>query len=119
MNSKKWWSDKRVLYNFGLISSGIISFVLYVFLGIKLIMPHDNDFEITLFTMFFQAVGFIVMLVIANILYYLEYFVDKNYNKENNINFRENLFYLGFGFSIFLPMIIPIMIIITYFLEYA
>ena len=117
--SKKWWSKKRTLYNFGLISSGIISFFLYAFLGEKLIMPYDNEFEITLFTVIFQGIGFLIMLLFANLFYNLGYFADIKFNKKNSTNFRVNLFIFGFFFSIFLPLLIPILIVLTYLIKYS
>jgi len=53
---KNWWYERRLHYNVGLILSGISAFILYVILGKSLIMPYDDEFEITLFTIVFQGV---------------------------------------------------------------
>lgn len=115
---KNWWSEKRTNYNLGLVVSGILAFVLYVILGVNLIMPYDDDFEITLFTIVPQGIGYLVMILIANLLYSLGVSCDLNYNKENTEKFRKNLFRLGFWFSVSLPFLAPLGILISYFLEF-
>lgn len=115
---REWWNDKRYLYNLGLFISGIIAFVLYVIVGVNLIMPYDEDFEITLFTIFFQGIGYLVMIVFANLFYSLGVKHDLNYNKENTDDFRKNLFNLGFWFSVSLPFLAPLIGVISYFLNY-
>ena len=45
INRKKWWENQRKYYNLGLILSGIISFILYVILGTKLIWGLITDPE--------------------------------------------------------------------------
>jgi hypothetical protein len=115
---KEWWSQRRLNYNLGLIISGFIAFVLYVILGINLIMPYDFEFKITLFTIVFQGIGYSVMIVIANLFYSLGVRKDLNYNKENTNDFRDNLYSLGFWFSVSLPFLAPIMIVISFFLNF-
>lgn len=115
---KEWWSQRRLNYNLGLIISGFIAFVLYVILGINLIMPYDFEFEITLFTIVFQGIGYLVMIVIANLFYSLGVRQDLNCNKGNTNDFRENLYNLGFWFSVSLPFLAPGMIVISYFLNF-
>jgi hypothetical protein len=114
LSSWEWWKKRRVKYNLGLITSGITAFICYCILGISLIMPHDKEFQITLFTIFFQGIGYLLMMLIANLFYTLGYFVDNNFNKDKSEKFRKQLFNLGFWFSCGLPFLIPIMIIIEY-----
>lgn len=100
---KHWWQKKRRKYNIGLIISGLTAFILYAVLGEILIAPYDEEFEITLFTIFFQGMGYIFMMLIANLFYNLGALVDNHYNKENSVTFRTRLFNLGFWFSVGLP----------------
>lgn len=116
---RKWWENKRKYYNLGLIISGIVAFILYVILGTILIMPYDHEFEITLFTIVFQGFGYLLLMLIANLFYFLGNITDRELNKNNDENFRKNLFKAGLIFSVSLPFLIPIMIVITYFLEFA
>jgi hypothetical protein len=115
---RKWWSERRLLYNFGLVVSGITAFILYVILGETLIMPRDPEFEITFSTIFFQGIGYLVMMVFANLFYFLGAKHDIYFNKENSHKFRINLFNLGFWFSVSLPFTVPLMIVISSFFNY-
>ncbi|KQK24326.1 hypothetical protein AR438_16995 [Chryseobacterium aquaticum] len=115
---KEWWSNKRYIYNLGLILSGIIAFILYVIVGVNFIMPYDEDFDITLFTIVFQGISYLVMIVFANLFYSLGVINDLNNNKENTNDFRKNLFNLGFWFSVSLPFLAPLWLLISYFLEF-
>lgn len=114
----EWWNDKRYLYNLALLISGIIVFVLYVIVGVNFIMPYDEDFEITLFTIAFQGIGYLIMIVFANLFYSLGVKHDLYYNKENTDDFRKNLFNLGFWFSVSLPFLAPLWLFMSYFLEF-
>jgi hypothetical protein len=117
-NRKKWWSDRRYKYNVGLVLAGIVAFIFYVIVGASLIMPYDEQFEITLFTTAFQGIGYLFMMFIANLFYDLGYWVDKIYNRNNSEAFRQRLFNIGFWFSCALPFLIPISLIIQYFIEF-
>lgn len=114
-----WWSKRRWKYNKGLVIAGITAFILYAILGALLIEPHDPDFEITSFTTLFQGVGYLIMILIANIFYYLGPLTDRLINKPDSERFRFNLYNLGYWFSFGLPFIIPLMIVIQYFVLYA
>ncbi len=116
--AKKWWADRRLKYNLGLVTAGILAFICYVIAGVNLIMPYDNDFEITLFTTAFQGVGYLFMILIANLFYNLGYWADKHYNKQGSDKFRRRLFNLGFWFSCGLPFIIPLWTVVDYFIEF-
>jgi hypothetical protein len=115
---REWWFKRRTKYNVGLLVSGFVSFNLYWFLGELLIFPSDDSFEVTLFTMSFQSIGYFVFILIANIFYSLGYFADKFFNQSNNEEFRTNLFNSGLVFSILIPFMVPILIVVRYFTEY-
>lgn len=115
---KDWWIERRLNYNIGLIISGFIAFILYVFVGVNFIMPYDDEFDITLFTIAFQGIGYLIMIVFANLFYSLDVTEDLNHNKENTDDFRKNLFNLGFWFSVSLPFLAPLWLLISYFLNF-
>ncbi len=118
LESKQWWAGRRLKYNLGLVVAGWSAFILYAVLGSWLIAPHDNEFEITLFTTFFQGLGYLFMMGIANLFYGLGNYVDGQFNKTNDERFRQRLFNLGFWFSFALPFSIPLLILVQYFLVY-
>ncbi|MGL4630049.1 MAG: hypothetical protein ACRCVT_02490 [Leadbetterella sp.] len=116
--SKEWWSSKRINYNLGLIASGIIAFFLYAVLGSILIAPYDSEFEITLFTIFFQGIAYLFMMGFANLFYGLGYQIDINFNKTNSETFRKRLYRLGYWFSFGLPFLVPVMVVVVYFIQF-
>lgn len=115
-NRKIWWENYRKQYNIALVVSSIISFFLYFYFNGSLVVPNQPEIEITIFTLFFQAVGFLVMVGIANLLYSLGYLADRSFNKTNSDKFRIRLFYFGTGFCVLLPLTIPTLAVINYFL---
>ena len=114
-----WWSRKRITYNIGLVVAGIVAFITYGIVGAILIMPYDSNFEITLFTTLFQSISYLIMMGIANICFYLGPITDKMVNKKKDEKISRRLFYMGFWFSVFLPFLIPIMLVVVYFIKYA
>ena len=117
-SSKNWWATRRIKYNKGLVIAGILAFICYVVAGVNLIMPYDDQFEITLFTIFFQSLAYLIMMAIANVFYNLGYSIDKRFNKNNADCFRLRLFNCGFWFSFALPFLIPTLIVVEYFVYY-
>jgi hypothetical protein len=115
---KNWWSERRWKYNRGLVIAGIVAFFLYAVLGGILIEPHDDTFEVTLFTTAFQGMGYLIMILVANVFYNLGPLLDRLLNKKNSEKFRTNLYNIGFWFSFGLPFLIPVLIIIQYFTLY-
>ena len=115
---KDWWRERRTEYNVGLAVSGMLAFILYVISGVRLIMPYDDEFEITLFTIVFQAVGYLFMIGVANLFYFFGVLYDLTYNRDNTSQFRKKLFKLGFWISVSIPFLAPLIIVISYFLNY-
>ncbi|NLO69501.1 MAG: hypothetical protein GX102_00820 [Porphyromonadaceae bacterium] len=112
-DAENWWKQKRKTYNIGLIIAGFLAFTLYSIVGSHFI-PYEEGFEITIFTLFFQGIGYLIMMAIANLCYNLGYFADENFNTSNSPKFRKNLFNFGFWFSVILPFSVPTWIVIRY-----
>lgn len=54
----QWWESRRWKYNLGLIAAGILDlFCMHSLVLSTLIMPYDQEFEITLFTIIFQGLA--------------------------------------------------------------
>lgn len=116
----EWWTAKRKKYNFGLVVAGICAFLLYAFLGSALIAPNDPlGFEITLFTLFFQGLGYLIIMLLANVFYTLGAEFEAKINPTGNLRKRERIFKLGFWFSVGLPFVVPLGIVIEYMSTYA
>jgi hypothetical protein len=67
-----------------------------------------GDFEITIFTTAFQAVGYLLMMAIANVCYFLGPFSERMIRPTNVAVYRNITFRLGFWVSVLLPFTIPI-----------
>src|SRR6185437_8305019 len=104
-NSRKWWLQRRLKYNKGLVISGFIAFTIYCVLG-EIIIARYEEFEETIFEMAFQGVGYVIMMCVANIFYTLGWIADSSFNKNNSQRFRERLFALGYWFSSSLPILL-------------
>ncbi|WP_183575200.1 hypothetical protein HDF18_14700 [Mucilaginibacter sp. X5P1] len=114
--AKQWWSSKRIKYNKGLVIAGIVGFLLYCTLGPIFIAPHAVEFEETIFDIAFQGVAYLIMMVIANVFYTAGSLIDISFNKNNSQRFRERLFALGYWFSVALPSVFILGIMLHFFL---
>ena len=117
--SKKWWSKRRYNYNMVLVLAGIGAFFLYAILGSILIAPYDLSFEITLFTIAFQGVGYLFLIFFANLCYGLGHYLDCNYNKDKSEEYRRKLYKQGVIFSICIPMLVPFMVVLQFLFKYC
>lgn len=100
---KNWWEKKRPQYNKGLIVAGATAYIIFI------IMEGHKNF--TLFVLFFQGIGSLFILGFANLFYFLGRFADYLFNKTDSEVFRKRLFNFGFGFSILLPFVLPVLFI--------
>ena len=111
----EWWAKRRGKYNLGLVAAGLCAFVLMVLIVmLKTITNNDPGYkgvELTLFTILFQGIGYLIMMGIANLLYNLGAFADRRFNQRNSEVFRIRLFNLGFRCSCSLPFIVPVLVI--------
>jgi hypothetical protein len=90
-NAHAWWEARRKLYNIALVLAGLGAFACYA-----AVLEHFScsgvncpgnveDTEITIFTIFFQAVGYLVAMGVANVAF-------------------------GLGFSVALPFVVPALV---------
>jgi len=113
--AKEWWAKRRLRYNIGLMIVWISAFILYlIIIGVH---PHelssnsdiDGGVNIVL-----QVPAYIVIVIIANFCYNLGYYVDSKYNTNNNDSFRRKWYNRGFWFSVGLPFLLPLFLIIKW-----
>jgi hypothetical protein len=114
--TKQWWSSKRIKYNKGLLIAGFVALILYCTLGPIFIAPHAVEFEETIFEMAFQGVAYLIMMIIANVFYTLGSLIDISLNTNNSQRFRNRLFSLGYWFSVALPSLIILSIMLRFYL---
>jgi hypothetical protein len=102
----RWWSAHRLRYNVGLLLGGLVAFLLYVTFAWTF-AHRFNQLEITAFTIAFQALAFAVVVVIANVCYFLGPLVERIVKPSDVVKFRLRTFNLGFWFSVLLPFSLP------------
>ena len=111
----EWWRKNRSKYNIGLIISGITAFVLSLIV-IKIVTNESNylDLDITIFTLFFQAIGYLIMIGIANLFYSLGSISERIIKPKNPEKYRNITFKIVFWFSFGLPFLVPLNLFIIY-----
>ena len=104
-----WWAARRLRYNLGLVFAGILAFTAYVIVGSTLV-PKDADFEITIFTTLFQGIGYLVMIGVANLFYFVGPISERVVCPKDPERYRSVCFQLGFWFSFLIPFSIPLLL---------
>jgi hypothetical protein len=66
-----------------------------------------GEFEITIFTTAFQGVGYLFMMALANVCYFLGPLSERIVRPTNTATYRKTAFRLGFWFSVLLPFMAP------------
>ena len=113
---KEWWEKKRLNYNIGLLISGILAFILYIIVVEFIVMKSEKNWEgeITIFTILFQGIGYLVMIGIANLFYYLGQVSELIIEPENSEKYRNLTYKIGYWFSCGIPFLIPISLLIEF-----
>jgi len=107
--SRAWWKARRGRYNLALVAGGVLAFAGYCgAVSICIGRNADPDVEITIFTMAFQAVGFGIALLLANVFYGLGPLAERIVRPSRPEPFRQWLFAAGLVFSLALIAVIPV-----------
>jgi hypothetical protein len=121
INSKSahaWWEQRRLRYNIALVVAGVLAFAAYVGVvdrGIsKGTMPGA---EITLFTIAFQAAGYLLLMGVANLCYNLGPWSESIIRPTNIGSYRSVAYWVGFWFSALLPFAIPALVAWSYIIH--
>ena len=107
--AKDWWRKRRLRYNVGLVVAGLLAFACYVvvvFWGISINAIPDPG-AITLLTTIVQGMGYVFMMLIANVFYSLGPLSERIVKPVAIARCRRVTFGLGFWFSVLLPFSIP------------
>ena len=100
-----WWSARRRRYNVWLLVAGFAGFICYataVQWCIELRAP--GEYEITIFTTFFQGFAYLVAMAVANVCYFMGPWSERILRPRNVATFRTIAFRLGLWFSVLLPL---------------
>ena len=116
--ARTWWENRRLRYNIALVVAGMLAFAAYVGVvdrGVsKGTMPGA---EITLFTIAFQAFGYLLMMGVANLCYNLGPWSESVIRPTNLESYRRVAYWIGFWFSALLPFAIPALVAWSYVLH--
>jgi hypothetical protein len=117
-SARVWWEQRRLRYNIALVLAGVLSFAAYVGVVDRAIskgtMPGA---EITMFTIAFQAFGYLLMMGIANLCYNLGAWSESVIRPTNVEIYRRVAYRVGFWFSALLPFTIPTLVAWSYILH--
>jgi hypothetical protein len=108
-SSLAWWNARRLRYNISLVFSGVLAFIAYV----VVVTVLEADVEITLFTIVFQGAGYLIMMGVANVCYFLGPLSERILQPKDLPEYRQNCYRLGFWFSVLLPFSIPVLWIVV------
>jgi len=107
-----WWESRRLRYNSALIIAGVGAFVLYAALAWS--FPQRLPCaEITAFTIAFQALGYLIAMCVANVLYFSGVIAERLFRPRDLIAFRERTFRTGLWFSVALPFLVPLALVVS------
>ena len=113
----RWWERRRLLYNVGLIVAGGLAFAAYVAVLIRFqdIIDGPNPAqadEFSGFVLFFQGIGYLFMMFVANICFFLGPLSEWWFRPRNVDAYRKITFRLGFWCSVALPFGIPTLLLL-------
>jgi ABC-type uncharacterized transport system permease subunit len=109
--STAWWQARRWRYNVGLVVAGLLAFVCYVTVAWTAVERIDPGVEVTVFTTFFQSIGYLFAIGVANVCYYLGPVSERVLRPRDPACYRRVAFRLGFWFSVLLPFTIPALLL--------
>jgi TctA family transporter len=113
LTPKEWWASRRLRYNIGLVVAGLLGFVCYAAAVERcIVLRAPGDWEITIFTTIFQGFVYLVMIGIANLFYNLGAWSERMIRPANPAKYRLRIFSLGFCFSIVLPFLPGVLLLV-------
>src|SRR5438128_2077350 len=111
-----WWEKRRKLYNLALVLADLGAFACYAAVLDQFSCSGPDcrgsaeETEITLFTIAFQGVGYLIAMGVANVLFGLGALSEKLVRPKNAERWRRTCFLLGLCFSVALPLAVPVLV---------
>ena len=101
----QWWEDRRGKYNYGLLSSGLVAFSLYL-ITYFLVYHSVNFFSApSLFSFLFIIVSYLIYMGVANLFYNLGHIIETALKPTDKPTFRNRFFIIGYWVSVSLPFL--------------
>jgi hypothetical protein len=104
-----WWEARRMHYNVALLFAGVLAFICYVVVCCTLLpwVLEASKIKANLFTTIFQGVGYLFMMGVANVCYFLGPLSESVFQPSNVERYRRVCYQVGFWFSVLFPFGIP------------
>ncbi|HEY6908256.1 MAG TPA: hypothetical protein VI356_02735 [Myxococcales bacterium] len=119
-DARAWWEARRKLYNMALVLAGLGAFACYAAVlehfscsGVNC-AGNVEDTEITLFTIFFQGLGYLVAMAVANVAFSLGAVTETFIRPKNAMRWRRTVFALGLAVSVALPFMVPVLVALQF-----
>ena len=99
-------------YNLALVVAGFSAFVCYVVVCFTLLprVLDESEIEVSVFTTLFQGIGYLFMMGVANIVYFIGAVSESIVKPRNVERYRLICYRFGFWFSFLLPFCIPLLL---------
>lgn len=109
-----WWVKRQVFYNRGLVVAGFLAFIGYVIVCLTLLprVLDPSEIEVSVLTTLFQGVAYLLLMGFANVCYFLGPLSEYVVRPSNVGRYRRVCYWLGFWFSVLLPLSIPVLLTI-------
>jgi len=104
-----WWGARRLRYNLALMLAGGVAFALYL-IALAVRCADVPGVEVTLVSISFQSVGYLVAMGVANLCYNLGPALEPRLGSRDVAVYRRVAFKAGLWLSVMLPFVIPALI---------
>ena len=104
-----WWAARRLQYNLALVVAGVVAFICYLIVG-STFLPSDAPFGVTILTTLFQGIGYMFMMGVANLFYFIGPFSESIVSPSDPERYRRICYQLGLWFSVILPFSVPVLL---------
>lgn len=111
LSAREWWGQRQWPYNRALFVAGILAFLGYV-IALEVRCADSPDVEVTFFTILFQGVGYLLAMGLANVCYQLGPGVERLVPLRARGPYRRWAFRAGLGFSVALPFLVPVAVLV-------
>ncbi len=105
--ARKWWGRRRLVYNAGLVASGMAAFCTAAMMR-EFARNPSPETGVTPFTLLFQVLGYMLAMGVANLCYSLGPVVERWVRPEKVEAYRHWTFGAGLAVSVMAPLGLPI-----------
>ncbi|MEO7996811.1 MAG: hypothetical protein ABI852_05170, partial [Gemmatimonadaceae bacterium] len=110
LSAHDWWAAQRRRYIITLLVGGALGFIVYATVVSSSVCASDVDAEITIFTTFFQGIGFLFAVGVADVCYSLGGKIVQKFVPAGRVHIAlRYAYWAGVTFSLALIATVPIL----------